>query len=450
MTFIFLVIQLSISMITNTLVLMTFNPYLVLLCFVSILPSAIARILKGEEYYYMQLYQTPKFRILNYFTSLMTSKNSIKEMRVFGFDQYIMNKWMNMKNEIQTEEWEFTKKHGLIQLFVDMSSILGYGLGIIFTSYLLINGKIAIGAFGASIMAIKNVQSNFTAFLVRLGALSNGLNYIHDFIVFLDLPDIPTGTSKFTGLKKTIYLKNVSYCYPQSERTALKNINLTISKGESIAVVGENGAGKTTLAKLLLGIYTPTHGELKYDGMKISEYDINSFYKKMSAVFQNYQKYLLTLRENIGFGNLEKINDDDYIKYIIDNTDLEKVYKKICDNCLDTLLGLEFGGKELSEGEWQKVAIARGMMRNSDIIVLDEPTASLDPLFEAQVFDKFLQMTKGRTSVIISHRIGSARLAKRILVMKDGEIVESGTHGELIEKGGEYARLFRLQAQWYN
>ncbi len=447
--FVFSLIQLTVSMVTNTLVLMTFSPWLVLLCLVSILPSAVARKIRGERYYYIQLYHTPKIRILNYLGELMTSGKSIKEMRVFGFHRYIVNKWTGVKNEIQAEEWNFTKKQGLIQIFVDMSSILGYGLGIAFSGYLLVKGRLDVGAFGAAIPAIKTVQGNFTSFLVQFGELSNGLNYIHDLVVFLDMPEIPAGDAEFDGLKNAITLRHVSYRYPQSERFALKDINLTINSGDSIAIVGENGAGKSTLAKLILGIYTPTGGELKYDDMEIRQYDLNSFYRKMSAVFQNFQKYSLTLRENIGFGDLERINDDDHIRNIIEETSLDKVYSDICDNSLDTLLGREFGGKELSGGEWQKVAIARGMMRNSDVIVLDEPTATLDPLIEAEVFNRFLQMTKGRTAIIISHRVGSARLAKRILVLKDGRIAESGTHDELIEKGGEYARLFSLQAQWY-
>lgn len=176
--------------------------------------------------------------------------------------------------------------------------------------------------------------------------------------------------------------------------------------------------------------------------------DKKSVYKHVSVVFQDYVKYLLTIRENIGFGELDQLYNDDRLNDVIYENGLYEVVQQL-PNGLDTRLGKEFGGEELSIGQWQRIAIARGHVRNSTIIVLDEPTASLDPVIEAQVYAKFLNLSKNKISVIISHRVGSASLAHRILVMKTGKIIEDGSHTELMQKDGEYARLFKLQAQWY-
>lgn len=244
-----------------------------------------------------------------------------------------------------------------------------------------------------------------------------------------------------------MFLSNVSFTYPNSKKYALKDISLSIHKGEKIVVLGVNGSGKTTLSKILLNAYPPSQGEMRYDKVLSSDIDKSSLYAYLSVIPQNFVSYNLTLRENIAISDLEHLNDDSLIERSLKLSGLPTLLDEV--GSLDQQLGREFGGKELSGGQWQKLAIARGLFKSSDFIILDEPTSALDPLLETEILQQFIEIARNKTAIIISHRVGLCKIADRIIVMKDGEICETGTHDELIEKDGEYRRLYTAQEQWY-
>ncbi len=243
-------------------------------------------------------------------------------------------------------------------------------------------------------------------------------------------------------MAESITLENVSFKYPNSDKYALSFINLAVRKGEKIAILGENGSGKTTLSKVLLGLYPAEQGQILYDGKAITDFTKESFYAGISAIAQDFVSYNLTVRENVAISDIARIDDDPAIQATLSDAGM-------VENNLDAMMGREFGGKELSGGQWQKLAIARGLFKESEIILLDEPTSALDPLIETEILTKFIKAAEGKTALIISHRIGLCKLVDRIVVMKDGRVAETGTHSELIASSGKYAKLYKSQAKRY-
>lgn len=250
-------------------------------------------------------------------------------------------------------------------------------------------------------------------------------------------------------MKLGISFENVSFRYPGSDRTVLEDINLFIRPGETVALVGENGSGKTTLIKLLCRLYEPTSGKISIDGIDIRRFRTEDLRKEIGVIFQDYSRYNLTARENMWFGNVAQAMDPDLISEAARCSGADQVISKL-RNGYETVLGRWFeDGEELSIGQWQKVALARAFLKDAQVMILDEPTSSLDPMAEEEVFDRFEELAKGRTAILISHRLSTVRMADRIYLLKEGRITESGTHNELMRLGGEYEMLFRTQAWYY-
>ena len=437
----------GISVISTISVLASYNIWFVPISILSVLPYFIARILRGKEFYSLKKAQVKKIRRLDYLWGLFHNKQAIKEMRVMGFGDYLAQKWVETRDEVNEELWQQNIKDGKSMLFCDTLKIIGYGLSILLSLLLVVNGHISIGVFGACIAAFKSMQESTKSFLINLGTMPEKMAFANDYFEFLDLPEVQNGMMNIDGIKNGVFLSNVSFAYPNSNDYALKNISLTIHKGEKIVVLGVNGSGKTTLSKIILDIYPPSQGEVRYDNILSSDIDKNSLYTYISVIPQNFVSYSLTLRENIAISNLRHLQNDSLIKHSLVSTGLQSLLSEVGD--LDEQLGREFGGKELSGGQWQKIAIARGLFKTSELIILDEPTSALDPLFETEILKQFIEIAKNKTAVIISHRVGLCKLADRIIVMKDGQICEMGTHSDLIEKDGEYRRLYTTQEQWY-
>jgi ABC-type multidrug transport system fused ATPase/permease subunit len=328
-------------------------------------------------------------------------------------------------------------------LVCDGLRIAGYGVSVVITLALAMRGQVSIGVFGAAISAFLNLQNSMQNFLEILGRFPEQLSYAEDYYAFMDTPEEESGSAVYCGLNNHIVLENVNFKYPNGERYALKQISLKIVKGELVAILGENGSGKTTLTKVLLGLYPPESGEVLYDGSPVGSFSKDSFYAGVSSIAQDFVSYSLTMRENIAISDLSRLGGDSEINIALKNAGVE------ANICLDDDIGREFGGKELSGGQWQKLAIARGLFKNSELIILDEPTSALDPLVETEILSKFMDAAKSKTALIISHRVGLCKMADRILIMKDGEIVEDGTHAVLLTSGGEYAKLYDAQAKWY-
>jgi ATP-binding cassette subfamily B protein len=262
---------------------------------------------------------------------------------------------------------------------------------------------------------------------------------------------LPIGERKKVSIpiQEGFELRDVSFRYPGSERLVLKGINLRIQAGQTIAFVGENGAGKTTLVKLLLRLYDPTNGEILLDGAPLPEYDIDDLRRHISAVFQDYACFHLTVRENIGMGDLDRMDDRDALVTAAQLGCADTFIARLPEG-YETFLGKHFpGGVDLSGGEWQRIALARACMREAQILILDEPTAELDARAEYEVYQRFKALRQGKTTILISHRFSTVRMADHIMVIHEGQIIEGGTHEELMRLGGRYAELFTMQAERY-
>ncbi|MCL2159576.1 MAG: ABC transporter ATP-binding protein/permease [Oscillospiraceae bacterium] len=421
-----------------------FSLWLLPLSFLSVLPYLFARIIRGKEFHYVKSHQAKKTRLLSYLWGLFTVRQTAKEMRVMGFDGYIMDKWRETRDEVNEEVWAVEKKDAMSLLLCDAFRIAGYGVSVVIVLALALSGRVSVGVFGAAVAAFLTLQNSMQNLLEEFGWFTERISYAQDYYSFLDMPEQKDGTMDYPGLSEKIELENISFKYPNSENYALKQLNLIVQKGEKIAILGENGSGKTTLSKVMLGLYPPESGRVLYDGAQVGDFSRDSFYSAVSAIAQDFVSYNLTLRENIAISDLPRLADDTSVKAALANAGIDKGAD------LDEAMGREFGGLELSGGEWQKLAIARGLFKNSELIVLDEPTSALDPLVETEILSKFIEAAKDKTALIISHRVGLCKLVDRIIVMKEGEIAECGAHETLLAAEGEYAKLYQSQAKWYS
>ena len=401
--------------------------------------------------YLVERKQTPRERRLVVLGDILTGRLAAAELRLFGFGSWLIDRaeklWLGMREErmqLERREFKLTLVSDGINGLVTLATI---GFGVV----LLIAGRVSLGATAAFFAAIDGFQQNYWELVVNASFIYNDLRYIRDFFEFIDSPrlDLDKGTRLPGPISRGIELDKVSFTYPGSERPALADVSITLRPGERIALVGENGAGKTTLAKILMGLYEPTSGRIAVDGVDLKEIALADWYRRIGAVFQNFTRYQASLRENIGFGWLPKLADAEAIARAAARSGADEVAVSL-PRGLETSLGKEFQeGSELSVGQWQRLAIARAYLRPAEILVLDEPASGLDAKAEAGVYDHFARMAEASAVVLISHRLGSCRLADRILVLNQGRVVEQGTHSQLIAAGGEYAELFKLQAGWY-
>lgn len=371
----------------------------------------------------------------------LTDEIATKETRLVGADKILIEKYGSSRSEREFEENNMSKKMFLLKLSMSVFSCVGNIGGFVVAILLYYYGSIDIVSFTSSVTA-------YTALLGVLAGITstagNEIKYkqmIQPYFRYLKITD-RAGEDKEITFRDSIKLEKAGFIYPNHQNYALKDISIEIKKGEVVAIVGENGAGKTTLVNILLGLYQPSTGKVTYDGKDISDVNEDYIHIKQTAVFQNFVKYKISIGDNIAISDFRKEDKKAIAQsafQIFGNSGRNE----------QTSLGKEFGGIELSGGEWQKLAMARGFYKDSDFVVLDEPTSAIDPLSESKIYEEFKKELSGKTGLIVTHRLGAVKLADRIVVLKDGEINAIGRHAQLISENGLYAKLWNSQKSMY-
>lgn len=395
--------------------------------------------------------QTPLQRESDYVSGLLISRDVAKELRLFGLTPYLTGRWREIFVRLRRENFALQRRASFGGFGATLAGAAGAAAASGVLIWQVFLGRLTLGDFVALTQAVGSAQSILQGTAFELAGMYENALSASDLFNYLDLPEEATVTGDLPcprPLRDGIRFEGVSFRYPESETAVLSDVSFTIRPGERVALVGENGAGKTTLVKLLMGLYQPSSGSITYDGVDLRTLDPASVRREVTVVFQDFARFDLTARENIGFGDLQRLDELGAVAAAADQGGAR--FLEQLPRGYDTVLGRYFkDGHELSYGQWQKVAISRAFFRDAQVVVLDEPTAALDAKAEAEVFRQFAAVAAGKSSLFISHRLGTARAADRILVLRQGRLVEQGTHEELMALDGDYARMYSLQAQWY-
>jgi ATP-binding cassette subfamily B protein len=448
-----------ITLLTLAAALTAYVPWLLLLLVLAVLPSML-----GETHFaslgYSLLYSwTPERRLLDYLRYIGASDVSAKEVKLFGLSDFLVGRYDRLSREFYEANKALAVKRSLVSSLLAAVGTLGYYGAYLVIIYLTVTGhRGPAGVFTIGVLtfltgSFRQSRDLIQRVLLSLTQVFEQSLYLDDLFSFFALAPRIRGAAEARQVPAPIrdgfVFEDVGFCYPGSDRWAVRHLGFTLRPGERIALVGENGAGKTTLAKLLVRLYDPSEGRILLDGVDLREYDADSLRRNVGVIFQDFVRYDLVLRENIAVGNIDRRDDEPRILGAAERSLADTVARRLTGR-YDQMLGRRFdGGVDLSGGEWQKVALARSYMRDAQLLILDEPTAALDARAEYEVFLRFSELTAGKMAVLISHRFSTVRMADRILVLQGGEMVEQGTHEELVARGGLYAELFQLQAAGY-
>lgn len=433
--------------------LVTFNPWLIVLLLVSVIPSFIGEWHFNAKSYSLQRGWTPQRRELDYYRFIGASDETAKEVKLFGLSDFIIERFRNLSDRYFKENKKLSIERASWGSLLVAIGTLGY-----FGAYTLIvvetiKGIVTIGSLTFLAGSFRQLKSLLEGILGRFTSISQGALYLNDLFEFYQIePQIisPISPKPFPNpIKEGFRFENVGFKYPNSDKWANRNLNFDLKVGEKLALVGENGSGKTTLVKLLARLYDPDEGRILLDGVDLKDYNLVELRDHIGVIFQDFQKFNFTAGDNIAVGDIASREISSELERAAEQSLADTVIEKLPLK-YDQPLGRKFAkGIELSGGEWQKVALARAYLREADVLILDEPTAALDARAEYEVFRRFAELTKGKTAILISHRFSTVRMADRILVLDKGNLLEIGTHEELLAKDGRYAELFYLQAEGY-
>jgi ATP-binding cassette subfamily B protein len=433
--------------------LVTFNPWLILLLLLSIIPSFLGESYFNSKNYALSRSQTPERRELDYLRYLGASDETAKEVKIFGLADFIINRFKTLSDKFYADNSKLALRRSAWGTLFSILGSIGYYAAYAFIIYNTVTGKTTVGSLAFLAGSFRQLSGLMETMLSRFNVVSQGAIYLNDFIEFFEMkPNItvPVNALPFPNpIKIGFVFENVGFKYHNTDNWANRNLNFQLNPGEKLALVGENGAGKTTLVKLLARLYDPSEGRILLDGRDLKDYDLFDLRHNLGIIFQDYIRYQMTLSQNIAVGNIKEIDNHELIRKAAEESLADKLAEKL-PGSYEQSLGRKFNdGVELSGGEWQKVALARAYMKDAQVLILDEPTAALDARAEYEVFQRFAELTKGKSAVLISHRFSTARLADRILVLDKGTLLESGSHDQLMQANGRYAELFKLQAQGY-
>jgi ATP-binding cassette subfamily B protein len=446
-------IQLSVTAIAFSAVLVRYSPLLLFLLVAGIIPAFL-----GESHFAFLSYaknfrQTPTRRQMDYLRQVGGSKEAAKELKLFNLSGYLTDRFTVLSQNIYEENVSLNRRRlfwgGLLAIVGQLGYYAAYGLSI----YRTIQGRYTVGDLTLITTAIMQAMGNIQQVFSTLSGVADQALFLTDLLAFFEMK--PRVESKANALPaprpvvRGFEFRDVSFTYPGTNRRVLSNFNFTLCPGERVALIGENGQGKTTVVKLITRLYDPSEGQILLDGIDLREYDLADLHAEIGVIFQDFMRYEMTARENIEVGRIEVPHSQEEIEYAAEKSLASEVVARL-EGGYDQMLGRRFeGGVDLSGGEWQKLALARAYLRDAQLLILDEPTASLDARSEFEVFERFAELTFGKMALLISHRFSTVRMADRIVVLEGGKLVEEGSHAQLLALGSRYAAMFEMQAANY-
>ena len=433
--------------------IVVFSPWLLLLLIAGVVPAFL-----GESHFAFLSYaknfrQTPIRRQLDYLRVLGGSKEAAKELKLFGLKDFLVGRFTRLSNQIYAEDIALARRRLVAGALLSVIGAAGYYGAYVLVIWRTVTGMLSIGTLTFLAGAILQASSNIQQIFSTLSSIADQALFLTDLIAFLQME--PTIRSKPNALpapqpiRRGFEFRNVSFRYPGGGHLILNNFNFHLRPGERVALIGENGQGKTTIVKLLTRLYDPLDGQVLLDGIDLREYSLETLYREIGVIFQDFMRYEMTASENIGVGRIDEVNNLPLVQLSAEKSLADEVIARLPLG-YEQMLGRRFeGGVDLSGGEWQKVALARAYLRDAQVLILDEPTAALDARSEYEVFQRFAELTRGKMALFISHRFSTVRMADRIVVIEDGRVAEDGKHDELTNLGGRYAEMFEMQAASY-
>ncbi|HEY1462165.1 MAG TPA: ABC transporter ATP-binding protein [Terriglobales bacterium] len=436
-----------------SIAIMFYSPWLILLLIGGVVPAFL-----GESHFAFLGYaknfkQTPLKRQLDYLRVVGGSKEAAKELKLFGLKDFFTDRFRTLSDQIYAEDVSLARRKLTATAMLSVLATLGYYSAYVFIVLRAIQGSISIGTLTFLAAQILGASTNIQQIFSTVAGIADQALFLTDLLAFFEMkPSIrskPNALPAPKPVRRGFEFINVSFSYPGSPRRILNGLNFHLHPGERVALIGENGQGKTTIVKLITRLYDPTEGQILLDGVDLRDYSLEDLYGQIGVIFQDFVRYEMTARENIAVGKIDELANLSLIQDSAQKSLAAEVIAKL-PGSLEQMLGRRFeGGVDLSGGEWQKVALARAYLRDAQLLILDEPTAALDARSEMQVFQRFAELTLGKMALFISHRFSTVRMADRIVVLENGNIVEEGNHDYLAHLGGRYAEMFEMQAASY-
>ncbi|MBX9254154.1 ABC transporter ATP-binding protein [Desmonostoc muscorum CCALA 125] len=445
-------VQNALSLAAYGILLVNFSVWAVVVLILAAMPVFIAETKFAGEAFRLFSWRAPETRQQHYLENLLAREDFVTEVKLYQLGEMLLGRYRNLFNQLYDEDRDLTLRRGLWGYLLSLVSTGAFYLAYAWIVLETVLGKISLGDMTMYLTVFRQGQSTFSNALTSIGGMYEDNLYLSNLYDFLE-EKVPKSWGKATiGLNPQdgIRFENVSFTYPGSSKPALRNISLHLKPREKLAIVGENGSGKTTLIKLLTRLYTPDSGRIFLDGLDLQEWDVDVLRRRIGVIFQNFVRYQFTVGENIGVGDVEHLENKTQWETAAQKGMAQSFIDQLPQS-FQTQLGRWFrGGQELSGGQWQKIALSRAFMRSqADILVLDEPTSAIDAQAEFEIFNHFRTITQNQMVLLISHRFSTVRMADKIVVIENGEVIEQGTHEELLEIGGRYAKLFLLQAAGY-
>lgn len=452
----FNVISTVISIVSFAVILAGLHPVAPLVVAVMALPGGVINYAYRHKQFLYMRHRSKERRQMDYYSGLVVNKDMVKEVRIMGLADTFIEKYKQVFSKYFAGIKKLIIQEGIWQLAFVLVSLVSQALLFGYIIVHIVGNGGEIGDYSLYTGALQSITTSVTTFVTATAAIYEGTLFIDNMMVFMKekvtvVPKVQEPRLPVRHAPHTIEFRNVSFSYPGVERKVIKNVNLTLNAGENVVLVGLNGAGKTTLIKLLTRLYDPTEGAIYLDGVDLREYDVAALYDIFGIIFQDFGKYAVSVEENIRYGDIHRTeNVDAHVRVAAEKGNAKQFIDRLPDG-FDTPLMRYFeqNGIELSVGQWQKLAIARAFYKDSDVLILDEPTAALDPMAEQEVFRQFSDLGQDKISVFVSHRLSSATTADKIVVLENGEVCETGTHNELMAAKGKYCTLFSTQAKHY-